>query len=88
MARDVLLREIPTVLRAELYAVAALAGASVVVTGESFGMPSAVMTVTGALLCLILRLGSIYHGWHLPRATSATPIRQKPRSGLPVARRR
>ena len=68
MARDVLLNEIPTVLRAELYAVAALAGASVVVIGESFDMPSAAATLTGLLLCLVLRLGSIYRGWHLPRA--------------------
>jgi uncharacterized membrane protein YeiH len=68
MARDILLTEIPTVLRAELYAVAALAGASVVVIGELFEMPSAATTLTGALLCFVLRLGSIYRGWNLPRA--------------------
>jgi len=68
MTRDVLLREIPTVLRAELYAVAALAGAGAVVIGESLGLPSTVTTLTGALLCLGLRLGSIYRGWHLPKA--------------------
>ena len=69
MARDVMLAEIPTVLRAELYAVAALAGAGVVVVGESLNMPSTATTLTGALLCLALRLGSIYRGWHLPKAT-------------------
>ena len=68
MARDVLLREIPTVLRAELYAVAALAGASIVVIGERLGTPSAATTLAGALLCLGLRLGSLYRGWHLPKA--------------------
>ena len=68
MARDVLLIEIPTVLRAELYAVAALAGAVVVVVGESLNMPSTATTLTGAALCLGLRLGSIYRGWHLPKA--------------------
>jgi uncharacterized membrane protein YeiH len=68
MARDILLREIPIVLRADLYAVAALAGASIVVIGESLEMPSAVTTLAGALLCFVLRLGSIYRGWHLPRA--------------------
>ena len=68
MARDIVLNEIPIVLRAELYAVAALAGASVVVIGESLDIPSAVTTLAGALLCLSLRLGSIYRGWHLPRA--------------------
>lgn len=68
MARDVLLREIPTVLRADLYAVAALAGASIVVIGEVVGMPSAATTLAGALVCLGLRLGSLYRGWHLPKA--------------------
>ena len=68
MARDVLLGESPTVLRAELYAVAALAGGGAVVIGESLGLPSIVTTLTGALICLGLRLGSIYRGWHLPRA--------------------
>jgi uncharacterized membrane protein YeiH len=34
MVRDVLLAEIPTVLRAELYAVAALAAAAIVVVGH------------------------------------------------------
>jgi uncharacterized membrane protein YeiH len=34
IARDVLVREIPTVLRTELYAVAALIGAAAVVIGE------------------------------------------------------
>ena len=73
MARDVLVVEIPTVLRAELYAVAALAGASVVVIGEWLGLPSAATTLAGALLCLGLRLGSIYRGWHLPK-----PMLNKP----------
>ena len=39
MARDIMLTEIPAVLRAELYAVAALAGAGVVVVGETLGLP-------------------------------------------------
>ena len=40
MVRDVLVAEVPTVLRAELYAVAALAGAAVVVGGDLLGLPS------------------------------------------------
>ncbi|GEM_PF-5358462 len=41
MVRDVLVTEVPTVLRAELYAVAALAGAAVVVIGDLLQLPSA-----------------------------------------------
>ena len=51
MTRDVLLAEIPTVLRADLYAVAALAGAIVVVTGAALRLPATAMTIAGAALC-------------------------------------
>src|SRR6185437_1801983 len=50
MARDVLLAEIPTVLRADLYAVAALTGAAVVVIGNGLQLPSAAVTIAGAIL--------------------------------------
>lgn len=41
MARDVLLSDVPVVLRSDIYAVAALAGAAVVVIGDALGLPSA-----------------------------------------------
>ncbi|HEX8755866.1 MAG TPA: trimeric intracellular cation channel family protein [Steroidobacteraceae bacterium] len=68
MARDVLLAEIPTVLRSDLYAVAALCGAAVVVIGNVLHLPSSAMTAVGALLCFGLRLAAIQGGWHLPVA--------------------
>lgn len=68
MMRDVLLAEIPTVLRADLYAVAALAGAVVVVVGDTLRLPSALVTSAGAILCFGLRLAAIRRGWHLPVA--------------------
>lgn len=68
MARDILLAEIPTVLRADLYAVAALAGAVVVVIGNVLNLPSAAIVVAGSLLCFGLRLLAIRRGWHLPFA--------------------
>jgi uncharacterized membrane protein YeiH len=68
MARDVLLAEIPTVLRADLYAIAALAGAAVVVIGHLLQLPSPATTIAGAALCFGLRLMAIHRGWHLPIA--------------------
>ena len=68
MVRDVLLAEIPTVLRADLYAVAALAGAAVVVIGSLLHLPSTAATIVGAALCFGLRLMAIRRGWHLPVA--------------------
>ena len=68
MTRDVLLSEIPTVLRADLYAVAALAGAAVVVIGAALRLPSTAVTIAGAVVCFGLRFLAIRRGWHLPVA--------------------
>jgi uncharacterized membrane protein YeiH len=68
IARDVLLAEIPTVLRTDLYAIAALAGASVVVIGNVLHFPSLAVTIAGAVLCFALRLMAIHWRWRLPTA--------------------
>jgi uncharacterized membrane protein YeiH len=68
MTRDVLLTEVPTVLRADLYAIAALAGAAVVVIGAALRLPATAVTITGAVLCFALRFMAIRRGWHLPIA--------------------
>jgi uncharacterized membrane protein YeiH len=68
MMRDILVAEIPTVLRADIYAVAALAGAVIVVIGNLLHIPPAATTVIGALLCFGLRLMAIRRDWQLPVA--------------------
>ena len=68
MARDVLLAEIPTVLRADLYAVAALAGAAVVVIADLLQLPFTAAMVVGAALCFGIRFLAIRRGWRLPVA--------------------
>lgn len=73
VVRDLLVTEVPAVLHAEIYAVAALAGASVVVVGGWLGMPSSVATTTGALLCFGLRIMSLRRGWRLPVAGEPEP---------------
>lgn len=72
MMRDVLLTEIPTVLRSEIYAIAALAGAAVVVIGHMLLLPSAIVAVTGAVLCFGIRMLAILRSWHLPAPPSPT----------------
>jgi uncharacterized membrane protein YeiH len=71
MARDILLAETPTVLRADLYAVAALLGAGIVVTGTLLHLPSAPVTLVGAALCFGVRVLAMTRGWHLPVARDA-----------------
>jgi uncharacterized membrane protein YeiH len=70
MLRDMLVAQIPTVLRSELYAVAALAGATVVVIGQAMAFPSTVVAVAGAALCMALRLAALRRGWGLPIPTT------------------
>jgi uncharacterized membrane protein YeiH len=68
MTRDVLLTEIPQVLRSDLYAIAALAGAAIVVIGNMLGLSYGVSALAGGALCFGLRFMAIRHGWHLPVA--------------------
>lgn len=68
MMRDVLAAEAPAVMRGEVYAVAALAGAAVVVVGRTMHLPSTAVTIAGAALCFWLRFMAIRRGWQLPVA--------------------
>lgn len=68
IARDILLAQVPSVLRADLYAVAALAGATVVVTAAVLQLPATPAAIAGAGLCFGLRVLAIKHGWRLPVA--------------------
>lgn len=68
MLRDVLVSEIPNVLRADLYAVAALAGAVVVVIGYLLAAEPTGTAILGAACCFCLRLFAIRRGWQLPVA--------------------
>ena len=69
VVRDLLVSEVPTVLRrGELYAVTALAGGSIVVTGRQLGLATPVVAVAGATVCFALRILAIQRGWKLPVA--------------------
>ena len=68
VVRDVLVAEVPAVLQRELYAVAALAGALLLVAGRSLDLPPAPVAVAGAVLCFGVRWMAIRRGWRLPVA--------------------
>jgi uncharacterized membrane protein YeiH len=70
MVRDILVMEVPSVLRTELYAVAALLGAAFTVVGQRLGLSSNVAEPIGATLCITLRLLALRYGWNLPAARS------------------
>jgi uncharacterized membrane protein YeiH len=70
MLRDVLLREVPTVLRHDLYAIPALLGAGVLVIAQASGSDNPVFPVLGATVCVAVRLVGLRYGVNVPIAPS------------------
>jgi uncharacterized membrane protein YeiH len=68
MLRDVLVGEIPTVLRGGLYAIPALVGAGIVVVAYHAGDHTLVFPVVGAAVCFLMRMAGLRYGIGLPAA--------------------
>jgi uncharacterized membrane protein YeiH len=68
IVRDLLVARTPVVLRSDLYALAALAGAVLVVVGHGLNWPIVPTAIAGAGVCFALRLMAIRYGWNLPGA--------------------
>jgi uncharacterized membrane protein YeiH len=66
MLRDVLLREVPTVLREGLYAVPALLGATVLVAAQEAGSTSPMFPVLGTVVCVVVRLFGLRYDVNVP----------------------
>lgn len=66
--RDLLVAEVPRVLREEIYALAALAGALAVVAGDALGVPDPAAALAGVLAAFSLRVVSVARGWSAPRS--------------------
>lgn len=79
MVRDMLAAEVPSVLRGDVYAIAAMAGAAVVVGGQLLHVQPAASAIAGAVLCFAIRMIAIRRNWQLPtapwtaRTTTALP---------------
>jgi uncharacterized membrane protein YeiH len=65
--RDVLLAQVPGVLRADVYATAALAGSAVMIGCWKAKIPRAWAAVLGGAACFLLRVVSVWQHWNLPR---------------------
>jgi uncharacterized membrane protein YeiH len=68
IARDLLVARTPAVLQSDLYALAALAGAVLIVVGHALNWPVVPVAIAGAGVCFGLRLMAIRYGWNLPVA--------------------
>jgi uncharacterized membrane protein YeiH len=68
--RDLLVARTPVVFERDLYAVAALAGAALVVVGHRFAWPVVPTALAAAGVCFAVRVLAIWRGWSLPLARS------------------
>jgi uncharacterized membrane protein YeiH len=65
--RDVLLAQVPGVLHSDVYAAAALAGATVVVVGLRLKLSRGLAMGFGAGVCFVLRMVAAWEHWNLPK---------------------
>ncbi len=68
IVRDLLVAEVPRILREEVYALAALVGAGIVVLGEALGWPDTLVTLAAVAVAFVLRVVSVRLGWSAPRS--------------------
>ncbi|WP_417487235.1 trimeric intracellular cation channel family protein [Maricaulis sp.] len=66
LLRDIIVNDVPLVLREDIYALAALAGAAAYVGGMTLGLNPSLVTLGSALLALVLRGCAIQFKWSLP----------------------
>jgi uncharacterized membrane protein YeiH len=66
--RDVLLTQVPTVLRLEVYATAALVGSTCMIAARKMRVSPNLAGALGGVVCFLLRVISIWKHWNLPRA--------------------
>jgi uncharacterized membrane protein YeiH len=64
--RDVLIREVPTVLTSGLYAIPALVGAFIVVSADRLGVADTPAALVGALVCFVIRMVGVRYGIDAP----------------------
>lgn len=69
--RDVLIRQVPTVLTAGLYAIPALVGAAITVVVSRFGVYGIATAIVAAGVCFAIRMIGVHYGLNAP--TPRTP---------------
>jgi uncharacterized membrane protein YeiH len=64
--RDIFLARVPGVLRVEIYATAALAGAACMVAALKLRVSPTIAAFAGGSICFALRMVSVWRHWNLP----------------------
>ena len=66
--RDVLAAEVPLIFRSEVYAVASMLGAVIIIVASQAGFSGIRPEILAALATFILRMVSVQRGWKIPVA--------------------
>ncbi|MDZ5647177.1 trimeric intracellular cation channel family protein [Nitrospirillum sp. BR 11828] len=66
--RDLLLAQVPAILRVDVYATAALLGAAVMTAAIRLGVAPRYAALLGGGACFVLRMVSVWRHWALPTA--------------------
>ncbi|SRR5712692_498696 len=66
--RDVLAAEVPLVLRTEIYAVASLLGATIIIIANEAQVLGSFAQIIAAAAIFGLRMVSVWRGWRIPKA--------------------
>ena len=66
--RDIMAQEVPMVLRGEIYALASLLGAVIVIVAHRASLPVVPSDILAAAATFALRMVSLWRGWNLPVA--------------------
>ena len=64
--RDILLARIPIILRADVYATAAFAGAAAMIVARKLGLPPVAAALVGGFVCFGVRMIAVWRHWALP----------------------
>jgi uncharacterized membrane protein YeiH len=72
VVRDVLAAEIPLIFRSEVYAVASMLGAVIIIVASQAGFSGIPSEILAALAIFILRMVSVQRGWRIPVARQKT----------------
>jgi uncharacterized membrane protein YeiH len=66
--RDVLAAEVPLIFRSEIYAVASMLGAIIIIVAEQIGFSGLAVEIIAAIATFGLRMVSVRRGWRIPIA--------------------
>ena len=77
MTRDIIMREVPYLLRKRIYLLAALAGAATYYILFTVGVPDVVAVIIGSGLVFAIRVCATIFKWNLPTAIDFSKLKDE-----------